>query len=369
MFVIQPPLIMRYFSSSHSRNGDEVFRRFYLSWEDALWHLSSIYDIKPGATIMVPEFFCGNVIEHMQEHGLKVIMYPVDQFLTTSYPILTITLQKIKPDILIIFHPVGITNKLMEHQNKLITLIPKNSLFIEDCVHKVVDHQSVKLLHNRHFLIDSLRKVVPIQGSFLYSKVRIPKIGLVQSISTSPYRLGMMFWWFAMQVNLLLAYISKNPHRRTEYNLIAERKMLRGYELIGKSHLGSPGPIITNKLAEHLVTKNIMVCKVQQFNLYKPIVQLLTRTRLFWLPTMKKSDRKNLRGFPLIIHLSVADTFLQYLRNKGVIIRFELNDSLWSRRQKIVYLPMGIHLNNEDIAYIVSVLSHFLSNIQDKRIN
>jgi hypothetical protein len=359
MLTIQPPLIREYFTfRTPVKPIDTVYRSFYLSWEDTLWHLLTIYKMPASAKVLVPEFFCGHVIENMEAHGLTVSYYPVDSLMRTRSAELAASIKQVKPDILIVFHPVGIHNQLMNDPKDWFAHLDKNCLLIEDCVHRLVNTQKINFLSERHFLIDSLRKVVPIQGSNVYSSALLPKPNILTSILTLPYRLNVTTWWALMQINLIKAYLSKNSSREKKYNLRAEHAMIKGYEVIGDNHLSSPGMSVMRYLATHIATNAIENIKQKQAALYLAGLENLLQRLPVWLPQMMISDYKNLRGFPLIMDNSIADQLLEHLRSNGVLVRFELNDSKWSQKQKIVYLPMGIHVSSRDIQRIVAVLTN-----------
>ncbi len=377
MLAIQPPFIFNYFSKNSSNynfllsssrkpkiitSTPKVHKSFYLSWEDALWHLLSVYKIKQGSTILVPEFFCGNVIENMEKHGLKIEYYPVDRLLTTNIQQFKKILKKTKPNILIVFHPVGIDNKLIELASQWINLLPEKSLLIEDCVHKIIRKSEIKFLNDRHFLIDSLRKVVPIQGSRVFSSVKIPPISTFQNLQTFPYRFAVLYFWICMELNLLLAYYSNNLGLAKYFNLKAEKLMLQGYSIIGIAKFPSSGNIFMNLLTDRINIDEIEKKKQNQADKYLNILNKLINSKYFWIPEIKKSNLKKLRGFPLIIDKKIANKFLEFLRTNGLILRFELNDSKWSEDQKIIYLPMGLHINDKDVEYVTKLIHKFEQN-------
>ena len=166
-----------------------------------------------------------------------------------------------------------------------------------------------------------------------------------------------------MQIFLLLAYATKDAGRRSKFNLLAERAMVQGYELIGKSVLTSPGPKLMERLVKRIPIQKIKIKKISQAKLYLSALKPLLKAGRFWLPQMNKSDLGELRGFPLIMNIDIADNFLQHMRNSGILVRFELDDSEWSNRQKMIYLPMGLHLNKKDIGDIIDVLKVFNSSL------
>lgn len=147
MLAIQPPFITDYFERGQtSELPQHLHRSFYLSWEDALWHLLRVYKMKSGSTALIPEFYCGNVIEHMQEHGLIVETYPVNEKLQTPVKDFVTALKQGSPDIVIIFHAVGITNPLTLQAQEWLTTMGKDAILIEDCVHNIIDPQKARFL-------------------------------------------------------------------------------------------------------------------------------------------------------------------------------------------------------------------------------
>lgn len=358
MLTVQPPLIPKYFSRKNQFLF-KYFSRFYLSWEDALWQLLTIYSVSPGSTILVPEFYCGNVEDHMRDHNLVIATYPVDKFLHTDTKLFIAKLKETKPNIVIVFHPVGIQNQLMNDSAKWVKYLGDDTILIEDCVHKIVNPTGISFVSDRHFLIDSLRKVVPLQGSHIYSRVELPRIPRWQSLFTMPYRLSVTVYWLIMQINLVLAYYSKSEVLGNKYNLKAERAMITGYEVIGSRKMASPGMWIMERLSRRIDASKIKACKKWQARMYLEGVRELVKSGLFWLSEMSESDYSSLRGFPLIMDLKVAETCLKYLRDSGVLVRFELNESVWSTKQKIIYLPMGIHLSKQEILQVVEHILAF----------
>ena len=356
MLTIQPPFISEYFSATAVSMPTKYFRSSFLSWEDALWHLLTIYQIEHGATILLPEFYCGNVVEHMEQHHLKVRYYPVDQYLQTNQEIFVETIQKIKPAIVIIFHAVGINSLLMERVTDWIKYLDTETILLEDCVHKILTAKQISFCSDRHFLIDSLRKVVPIQGSNLYSAHPFPSIMAWQSWLTLPYRAQVFCYWMVMQMWLLLAYGTSTPQVAKWANCRAEVAMLYGYDAIGKMEFASPGIKIMNYLYARINIDKIEESKFAQAKIYNQELKPLLKGADYWLPTMEQKDYKSLRGFPLVMSLKVADRFLARLRAAGILVRFELNDSAWSQKQKIIYLPMGVHVSSQEIEGIVQTI-------------
>ncbi len=364
MLTIQPPFIREYFLRSTTQLLPKgVFRRFSLSWEDSLWHLLLTQKVSHGSKILVPEFYCFDVVKNLKMHGLKVVTYEVDEKLRANKADFVIKLTKLKPEIVVVFHAVGIYNPLMDEIKSRQSLLRENVILIEDSVHKIIVPSEIKFVHRNHYVIDSLRKVVPLQGSCVYSQINLPQILIANKIRTLSYRLRVMWWWMVMQLNLCRAYYAKSLAQATPFNLIAETAMMKGYDLIGTSRLASPGSWIMERLIGRIAILKIEESKANQAKMYHDGLGEISVSKKMWTPKIDPNESGQLRGYPLILSLEIADRLLSNLRAEGILLRFELNDSPWSERQKIIYLPMGIHINNEDIEYVIKILKKCITQV------
>ncbi len=368
MLPIQPPLIPAFFNFAKNQqkiSEQKKYKSFFLSWEDALWHLLEIHKIQKNSKILVPEFFCGDVVDNMQAHGLQQVTYAVDKYLQPNQADFTKKLQTEKPSVVVIFHSVGITNPLLRNTQDWLQFLPQNAVLIEDCVHRVIDPQAIKFVAKNHYIIDSLRKVVPIQGSRVYSQQSVPKTTLTTNLRTAWYRLQVLFWWVLMQIFLIAVYYTKNSTIQKYGNKFSEFAMKKGYDVIGDNKQSSCGIPGMYWLSRKVDVQKIYENKIFQVELYNKLLepffkQMSTNQALYFFEIpFSKTDHSQLRGFPLGIELEYSDRFIKYVRDKNLLLRFELDDSEWSNKQKIVYLPMGLHVTNTDIEWICSVITSY----------
>ncbi len=373
MFAIQPLLLPEYFISKKHSSQDaasslqNVYKYFFLSWEDALWHLLKVYQVALKATILLPNFFCGDVIQHMRDHDLRIQHYLVNDRLEVDEQDFIKQLRQQQPQLVVIFHPVGITSNLFKNTKKWMSLLQKDVILIEDCVHRVIDASDLRrqqFLHKRHFMIDSLRKVAPIQGSFLYSTEIITMPSSFQHLMTLPYRIGVLTWWIVMQLFLLLAHYSSWQKLELFANLLAERAMLVGYRLIGKNYTAAPGFSFFRKWVLKLNHDALAQKKIHQYARYDQALRgLLSNVKEVALPVIDTADYGCLRAYPLVVtDLKKAAAFLNYCRSNGLLLRYELNDGPWSQFKKAFYLPMGLQVSNATVEQVINLMTHFFSN-------
>lgn len=360
MIPVQPTKLAKYLSTKTTQPSQSSYRTYYVSFEDALWDLIKIMKVTPGSKILLPEFFCGDVVTNMTTHHLRPVYYPKNLHLQTSIHQFKQKLIEEKPAIVIIFHPVGMTNRLLKHYKKWHNHLPKKCLIIEDCVHRVVNPNAITFINKHHFIIDSLRKVVPLPGSYLYSPTKLPQPANPQTIPRS-YKYQVLAWWTVFQLLLWLGSIIPNSYLKTFSLRLAEKAMLKGYDRIGDSyHAGKGWRWITN-LINHLDIEKITTCKIAQATEYNRCLRQIISSDIFFFP-IHSSDYGQLRGYPLGIHLKNAQSILQKIRQQGLLLRFELNDSIWSQKQKIVYLPMGPHLNLKNVETVCKIIKVSLEN-------
>lgn len=341
MVPIYPVGFRNYFSWKKRETPPTIGYAFYLSWEDGLWSLLEAYQIPNGSKILIPEFYCMDVVENMKAHDLVPVWYPVDRNFQTDPKIFASYLQKHSPAVVVIFHAVGITNTLFDVFALWKLSLPKDTLLIEDAVHRVVNPRHIHLLTNRHFIMDSLRKVVPGMGSRMFGN--IPKIKK-HSLQAIPYQLSVYWWWLVFQFFI---------HIRL--SAFAERAMQAGYEKIGDSFYGATGWSIFRKLADHIDYDFIYKTKEKQVQRYKKLFSGIFAKKIFFPIDFPQEDQKHLRGFPLGIYKDHKEKIIQRIRTK-LLLRLELEGSPWTKKYGVIYLPLGPHISYKDQQNIASLL-------------
>ena len=149
-----------------------VYRKFYISFEDGLWNLLKSQQIEHGSTIFIPDFYCMDVVQNIQLHGYTPVLYTLDDHFQISKKNSDYLRRIQKPTVLILFHACGIQNKRLTDP-VYIQSVAQNSLVIEDAVQRLVNPENIQLHHANHVIIDSLRKTSPLHGSFIYGSKQL----------------------------------------------------------------------------------------------------------------------------------------------------------------------------------------------------
>lgn len=337
--------MFKYLKTEKNVFPSDLKRLFYMSFEDALWDMLKKKKVKKGSIILLPEFWCGDVQNNIISHGYKYVHYHVtDDFKVNDREIIS-KLKDLKPAVVLVFHPFGITNSLLKDISWL-KYLPKESILLEDCVHRLVDPKSIRLITKNHIVMDSLRKAIPLQGGNIYGNPEF--LNFKQDIINSSffYSIGVVLFWALMQLFLNLGMVR-----------VGQKMMKIGYDLIGDSREGAGGWTIFDYFQDYIDYEKVEKVKVMQIALYEK--ELGRFQKRFY----DRKDRGLMKSFPVVLPLGKGEKFLEYLRKHGLMTRFELDDSAWSSRKKVIGLPVGLHLRTPDIRYIANVVKRGLKVI------
>lgn len=304
-----------------------------------MWDILSKRRVSKGSSILTPDFFCRDVEKNIRMRGYVVINYKINRNLTADKKDFEKKINKFKPKVIVIFHPVGIKSNLMD-ATSWIKKITRESILIEDSVHRIVDPRKVKIIKKDHFVIDSLRKVVPLQGASLYGRVKDLDFDSPPFHQSFIYSIRVNILWFLMIISWTLSSYLTGKLSRTLGD-VAEKLMLHGYDLIGDSPFASGGGFLASLLSKRVNINKIQNIKMCQVIRYENKLGKILPMKLY----ISDENKKDLRGFPVILPINRASKILESLRKGGLLVRFELDDSSWSRKQKIIYLPLGTQMS------------------------
>ena len=351
MMSLKPIFLLKYLRLKRNKIPSGIKKLFYLSWEDAFWDLLAKKQVKKGAVVLVPQYYCGDVENNIINHGYTIKHYPADIYLQTSETELINKLKEYRPRVVIIFHAFGITNNLLLKPSWLSYLSPQ-AILIEDCVHRIIDPNKIHFLTKNHFFLDSLRKTIPLQGGALYGSAQSLDFDLPPFWQSLGYSLRVHFLWLLMNIFWFLAQTTSGTKLSSMFAIIAKIVMKKGYNLIGDSLLPSSGFSVFNFLQQLVDIKKIEKIKEQQVKYYQQQLKLKDSNQYITVP-FSKNDWKKLNSYPLVLPLTTANQTLQKIKDKGLMLDFELNDSLWSKKNKIISLPLGPYLSQKNLKDVV----------------
>lgn len=347
-YFLQPYKILPFLTRKKQLWPASITREVYLSFEDALWDLLPRLGYQKGSKFLVPSFYCVDVLNNIREHGYQVSEYEVSKYLHVEPSLLEKAIQKENPDIFVNFDPVGVPSGITEKQLRKLSF---RTLVIQDRVHTVVGSSIEHYPESdKHLVLTSYRKVTPFPGTVaIYTRnSRKP-----QSKFPWKYTLKSLWLWKWYIFYLKLATLI---HSVGIANL-AVKLLKRHNDLIGDSMISGPLPSFLLGLYDHIAIERIKESKVKQFSIYQDVLSHLLETKAKYLWTVRDSkyNAEKLRGYPLILRARIAEKFMQICRLNGFLTVSELDDSTWSRNQKIFYLPLGPHLKEQDVKKIAEI--------------
>lgn len=314
-----------------------IKRYYYFSWEDALWDMLIQKAIPLGATILIPDFYCIDVVENIKNHGYKPVFYPLDDHFQIDRTSFAQILNETNPQVIIIFHAAGITSQLMNN------LPDTTAIIIEDCVHRLVDPQDLALLKPNHIIMDSLRKDSPLPGSFIY--------GSPEFLSYKPntkffsvYFLFATYYFLLFRMALMVSALLNLPSL-TKY---AHEVILKKHDdIIGDSHQSHRGLPIFPLIHRFLNFNKVKLLKAKQVKIYQELTRTMPEN--FYAINFHETDAHHLHVFPLGLKKSISKNFLESLHRQGIIVWNKFPDSPWSMTRSVLFLPLGFHISDSDI--------------------
>jgi hypothetical protein len=323
--------------------------RYYHSFEDGLWDIIQNKFPHRCITVLVPDFYCSDVLDNIRRHGHKYIYYQVDKNYQISPARFARYLWTYEPEIIIIFDACGIKNKLF-YDRSWIKEVKKEALIIEDCVHRLVNPEEIKLIDKRHILLDSLRKVSPLPGSRMIGTK--PGLSFLpeKKFNFSGYFLKTLYYYVLFRA-VLRAGFWLNDNKMVTW---AHRNLLKKHDdVIGDRYIPQAGWSGFKPLIARIDYEKIQKIKIAQIRSYKKILAGLFKLNKFFEIKISPGDEKEMHVYPLGTTINVS-------MNIPVWPKFE--DVPWSRDKKVLFLPLGFHIGDKDILYIKKRLNEQSEN-------
>ena len=333
--------------SSYFGNQDYIIQDYeidtlsYLSFEDALWDFLR-HKITPGSTLLFPDFFCVDVWENCKNHGYLVETYPVNERFEASIRFLEERISQYSPSVVFIFHPFGIDQTpTLEY---LASYYP--GYIIEDCVHCILELNKLIFLSDKHIIIDSIRKLTPLPGSYIYAKKgTLDYTPQIQTVDTLRDKQLALNFWNEFQILLDTRDFSKA--------MLAYELLNSGDNLIGDSSLSITLNTNLELSRNDLNLPLIQAVRVEQVRLYEDyLADILTDTRFVLPRPYCELDILNLAFYPIILISDYAFLLKEYLLQNEIQTFVEFSDCPWAINKNVLCLPLGPHVQSYAIPLI-----------------
>ncbi len=348
------PWYFSFFTPKRHAPPKGVLRYYYHSFEDGLWDLIA-HRFPNGALFLIPDFYCMDVLNNIVLHGSRYVLYPLDRNFQISEREFEKLVERHAPDIVLAFHACGISTHMLRETSWMKTL-KRSAIVIEDCVHRLVRQESIALAAPNHIVMDSMRKVSPVPGSFMYGSGEALSFAQARHTRWSPYFISSFLLYIVFRATLEFGFLV-NSERIVSF---AHRVLLQMHDdIIGDSKTPHQGTRFFQMLADHMDVEKIGRIKERQAKLYEQLLEPLFERGVHRIG-IRPDDYRELHVYPLVLAGQPDRNLEAHLRSRNMAVWFKFPDAPWSKDKSVLFLPLGPQINDREIKKLAQTLCEWL---------
>jgi hypothetical protein len=304
----------------------------------------------------------------LEKRGHRVAYYRVSGELEVDEDSLLDQLRAVNPELVVLFHVLGMYPRNPELPRE-IRRRSGRAMIIEDCAHALIDPDEIQLLDDRHYCIDSLRKVSALQGArlFAFSREALPAPGRSMSVGRAICGVIFLLWhivlWLTSHLDRI-AFVPGIKSLRSFLWRVSERLFEAHNARIGtatESLAGFPHDLAISRC---LALERIRDVKAMQADQYQSF--LLTRapdSPVFLRLEFRAEDLGRLKFFPVKISKARLTEMLDFFCARSIFVDTLYDDSPHCKECAYVMLPLGQHLRQAQIDEILATLEQFEEHV------
>lgn len=347
--TLLPPPIWRFLGSKNTFPA----HRFFLSFEDALWSIVSSLDLN-GKTVLYPSFFCMDVVNRLDMRGAICIPYKVTRDLLPDTESLFKEMAQYSPSIVILYHPLGL--RLAESLiSEVIDRGKREAIVIEDCADLFISTDEIELKSDNHVIIDSLRKVTPIQGARVFCSNKFN----LKGSNISHYSLLALLYYLTYRL-LHLVGVALNSRKILD---LCWSVFNKHSDLIGASSSPNLGFLWDKYLANYVASDLIRKSKSEVCSIYVEEVNKRVALTPFCI-RLPEVSFDSLRFFPLVFQKGVGDKISSLLERQLIFVDTHFNDSPHCEQLDYLLLPLWHTMTKDDVAFILDRVEEAVKQVQ-----
>jgi hypothetical protein len=338
MIHLYPPALFAS-TSPLSRGTAPGGRLLYLSFEDALDALLEA-QVPKGAAVLVPAFYCWSVVEHLESKGCRVISYSVQEDLQTDRAAFQEALDAHQPDMIILFHPLGMRSSLVQDATWAARLAPK-TIVLEDYAHRLFNERDDHPFE-RWIAINSFRKLSAAEGAWVWgSREVLSSLKASYRSSLSTYRLSVALRFLAWRFTLGAASLFESEHLFS----LSEWLYASHEALIGASSRPQPGSRCQAFWFSRLSVDRLKAHRVQLAQIYTRAFERAGHLGITLAP-IPQTQWGELKFFPLKMSAALAQKLMGRLAKRRCYL-----DTLYEESphcSDFVYLMLPLYPSIEE---------------------
>ena len=318
--------------------------QFFLSFEDGFVAVLNSYGIAPGSRLLFPEFYCMEVIEGLKRRGYQCACYACLASMRPNEESLLSAVSEYQPRLVCIYHPLGLSVQVQ-------CQMPEGVVLLEDHAHSLLDASELRIRGPGHVVMDSIRKVSPLQGS------RVASAKTLSGAAWSLYRYRLLILHLGYRLLLFAARLSGGITTWRATDCIFERYTC----LVGSARQPARGFFWDRWLVSRLSAAKARAARAPLAARAHALAASLARTsKIFCCLEFAESDFMRLRSYPLgLARPDLDGMLLRFLSQRGLRLDYIFPDCPFCRNLRLLMVPLGLGSSVADLERIFGALVEF----------
>jgi hypothetical protein len=326
----------------------ERISSFYLSFEDALWEVIKQHRFE-NKKVLLPSFFCADVSSRIAERGFDLYYYSLDEDLRFNHEDFLNQIKNSAFAFVVIYYPMGMKDSVpsIEWFRELLT---EKTLLIEDYADTLLAENEIKIIDSNHIAIDSVRKLLPIQGA------RIWQSKLPSEINTfNIYRLrALILWNLCRFIGFIFNILKFNWIDNIRWHIFSMHS-----DLIGSSSSASRGFKFDRMILDYICVDKYKSLRCQVIQFYIDSFSLFEFHNPWGMVKVAKSDISNTRFIVFRGPKGSLSKLSEQLEQHGISNDTHFDDSPLGLKFDFLLLPTSFNINKDITDKIAQICFNF----------
>ena len=323
---------------------------FYLSFEDALWQFieSSTFESK---NVFLPSFFCTDVSSRITQRGFNIVYYSLDENLKFNQEsFLKLTKDKIFAFV-IIYYPMGMKDSVPDISWFRDNLGEK-IFIIEDYADSLLSEDEVKIIDKRHIAIDSLRKLLPIQGARIWHSKLFCKPTTFNTYALKTF----IFWNLTRAIGCIFDILKISLIDNVRWDIFC-----RHSDLIGSSKEPCLGFKLDRFILNYICVETYKSLRSKVIDYYLDSFSSYSFDNPWGVVKIADLDKKNVRFVIFRGPKGALVKLSDQLEQHGISTDTHFDDSPMGMQYDFLLLPSSLNINKNITDKIASICFNFYS--------
>lgn len=353
LYILQPLSLKK-----QEQSPKYDYNNFFMSFGDAFLYLMNAFKInKENDYILLPNFYCIDTINFIGQRG-RLIFYKIKDDFSVDKNDYFQQIEKFKPRVIINYSFSGF--KLDTNEVERLKKLAGSAIIIEDFAQSVLTNDRVKFYTDRHFYIDSIRKISPCLGAHLLSPQEPPKtpVELINFYKFRSYFLRLTSNFFNF-----IAYISNIGM----FYRLGHKIFLALNSIIGEHPRPTKGCLLSFYLYNKIDIDRL-IKHAQEITAHYTYYLGQINSDLINILATEKLPNEFITYYPVFVDKKIQPELIKYLATKKIFADslWDISDSIYSQEinlalfDKFIFFPITWLINEKDVKRVASEVNNFL---------